>query len=473
MALDIKLYKFQHKALFSPANEVLMGGAAGPGKSYGLRIIAILLALECPGINIYFFRRLFRELMLNHVHSPNGFQNLMKEMLDSGDVVLNKSEGTYHFWNGSKVYLCHAQHEDDVKIYLGTDMHVLLIDEATQFTEKMIRFLRTRVRLGGFTCSEKWIKLLPRIIYATNPGGPSHRYFKHAFVNHGPYKVHTAPDHDGGMTREYIPALYLDNKIAMANDPDYAKRIMGLGDPNLVAAYLKGNWDLNMDSPFGELWDAEVHVIDSIEIPATWTIDRSHDHGTSAPAATLYCAESDGCQAIINDQFRTLPKRSIVVFSELYFANKEGKGLGLTPVQLARRMKSHEQVMGLVGRCQAGPADTAIFDHAPGYASIHDNYVNEGIRFVKADKKPGSRVRGVLTMKQMLMAARMRSTDQPHIYFVRNGCPNTISQIPDLSADQEDPDDIDSSSEDHIWDALRYRILKSLQRAGMGQLLGA
>lgn len=458
--------------MMSQATEVLMGGAAGPGKSFGLRAIAIILALEIPGIQIYLFRRLFRELMLNHVHSPQGFQVMMKDLLDAQDVVLNKSEGTYHFHNGSKIYLCHAQHEDDVMIYLGTDMHVLLVDEATQFTEKMLRFLRTRVRLGGFEVPERWKSVLPRIIYGTNPGGPSHRYFRTGFVNHGPYKVHRAPETDGGMLREYIPALYKDNLIAMKNDPDYSSRIKGLGDPILIEAYLKGSWELNSDGPFAEYWDAKVHVIDSLVIPASWPLDRSHDHGSSAPAATLYWTESDGTTCIIDDEERVLPRKTIICVGEIYFADKDGKGLNWTPTKLGKKMKLYEQANRLEHRVAAGPADTAIFDKKPGFAAIHDFYVQEGVRFTKADKSPGSRVRGVLFMRQLLSAAKDRSTDRPHIYFVRDACPHTINQLPELPQDTEDPDDVDSTAEDHIWDAVRYRVLKTITRATTVKVLG-
>ena len=193
MAIKFSLYPKQRKALMSEATEVLYGGAAGGGKSYLIRVIAILLALEIPNIKIFFFRRIYKELYLNHVYSPDGFLTTLKPLLDAKDVVFNKSDGIFTFYNGAQIYLCHCQHEGDEMTYLGAEMHVLLIDEAGQFLEKQLRFLRTRVRLGGLPVPDKWKSVLPKIIYATNPGGIAHQYLKKGFVNRGGNKVFRPP----------------------------------------------------------------------------------------------------------------------------------------------------------------------------------------------------------------------------------------------------------------------------------------
>jgi hypothetical protein len=257
----------------------------------------------------------------------------------------------------------------------------------------------------------------------------------------------------------------------LRNDPNYSDRILGLGDDKMANAYLEGDWDLEDGAAFGDLWDAHVHVCSNIEIPRTWTIDRAHDYGYSAPAATLWTAETDGTSAIINDQKVVLPRRSLVIISEQYFADKEDKGLRMLPYELGKRMYEHETYAGLRIRTQAGPADASIFDKDRGMRSIHDDYINQGVRFVKADKRPGSRERGFVVLRQMLKATIERNHEMPWILFHRS-CANTISQIPELPTAPDNPQDVNSAANDHIYDALRYRILKSVMRAGTGELLG-
>lgn len=471
MTVHFKLYPKQQRALMTAAQEVLYGGAAGSGKSYMMRVLAIVLCMEVANIKIFLFRRMYKELYINHVYSPDGFLVMLKPFIDAGEVTFNKSDGVFNFYNGAQIYLCHAQHENDINAYLGAEIHCLLIDEATQFTEKMIRFIRTRVRLGGLPLPERWKKLLPKIIYGTNPGGVSHSYFKRGFVSHGEGHVFKAPIQDGGMTREYVPAKSGENLVMMRNDAAYGERIMGLGDDRLAQAYLDGNWDLEEGAAFSDLWDANVHVLDSIVIPRTWKIDRAHDYGYTAPAATIWTAESDGTRAIINDRQIVLPRKSIVIISEKYFADKEDRGLRLLPFELGQQMHDHEQSHSLRMRTEAGPADTSIFDKDKGMASIHDDYVKKGIRFTKADKRPGSRERGFILTRQRLKAAATRNMEQPWMLVMRT-CVHTISQLPELPISAENPQDVDSAANDHIYDAVRYRVLKSMLTAGTAAVQG-
>jgi len=471
MTVHFKLYPKQQRALMTAAQEVLYGGAAGSGKSYMMRVLAIVLCMEVANIKVFLFRRMYKELYINHVYSPDGFLVMLKPFIDAGEVTFNKSDGVFNFYNGAQIYLCHAQHENDINAYLGAEIHCLLIDEATQFTEKMIRFIRTRVRLGGLPLPERWKKLLPKIIYGTNPGGVSHSYFKRGFVSHGEGHVFKAPIQDGGMTREYVPAKSGENLVMMRNDAAYGERIMGLGDDRLAQAYLDGNWDLEEGAAFSDLWDANVHVLDSIVIPRTWKIDRAHDYGYTAPAATIWTAESDGTRAIINDRQIVLPRKSIVIISEKYFADKEDRGLRLLPFELGQQMHDHEQSHSLRMRTEAGPADTSIFEKDKGMASIHDDYVKKGIRFTKADKRPGSRERGFILTRQRLKAAATRNMEQPWMLVMRT-CVHTISQLPELPISAENPQDVDSAANDHIYDAVRYRVLKSMLTAGTAAVQG-
>jgi hypothetical protein len=276
---------------------------------------------------------------------------------------------------------------------------------------------------------------------------------------------------DGGMSREFVPATSNENIILMRNDPNYGERIMGLGDERLALAYLEGNWDLEEGAAFSDLWDTNVHIVESIEIPRSWKIDRSHDYGYSAPAATLWCAESDGTNAVINNRRIAIPRKSIIIISEQYLADREDKGLKLLPYEIGMRMRNHEVNLDFTMPIEAGPADTSIFDKDRGMTSIHDEYVRCGMRFTRADKRPGTRERGYVIVRQRLKAALTRNFEQPWLLVHRN-CVNTVSQLPELPISPDNPQDVDSASNDHIYDVVRYRALKSVLSANTAEVYG-
>jgi hypothetical protein len=49
-------------------------------------------------------------------------------------------------------------------------------------------------------------------------------------------------------------------------------------------------------------------------------------------------------------------------------------------------------------------------------------------------------------------------TDEPRLVFMST-CTNTISQLPAIPLDKNNPEDVDTKSEDHLYDALRYGIM--------------
>lgn len=456
---DFKLYPPQRDALMTPAQEVLYGGAVGGGKSYLIRVATILYSLEIPGLITYLFRRTFKEVLANHIHTPGGYLEMLDDLIRDGDVVYSKTDNSFTFYNGSRIQLAHCQYEDDVYNYQGAQIGFLVIDESTHFSAKMIRFLRSRVRLGSLIIPNKWKKLFPRILYCTNPGGVSHHYFKSNFVDQCQNTIIRAPKDDGGMTRTYIPARLDDNKVLMETDPDYADRVMGLGDPLLAQAMIDGDWDILSSGGFSDLWRKDKHVIKPFKIPHTWKIDRGYDYGSSAPAAALWFATSNGEDFVDgNGVVRSVPKGSVFIINECYLANSQNEGLRLSAAAQAKRIKAIEDEEIWGGRVRPGPADNAIFSSEPGKPSIADDMSEEDITFIRGDKSPGSRVAGAALMRTRLESTAQGSIEKPHIY-VFNVCYNTIRTIPNLENDKNNPEDIDTKGEDHIWDVIRYKLL--------------
>src|SRR5690606_31152314 len=102
----------------------------------------------------------------------------------------------------------------------------------------------------------------------------------------------TARD-EGGMMRQFIPALLEDNPTLQENDPDYETRLEGLGNAALVRAMRKGDWDIVSGGMFDDVWDRAVHVLKPFPVPDSWRVDRSCDWGSSKPFSFGWWAESD------------------------------------------------------------------------------------------------------------------------------------------------------------------------------------
>jgi hypothetical protein len=465
MVTEFKLYPKQQRALLSPAGELLYGGAAGGGKSYLARVASIVYSLEIPGLITYLFRRTFKEVLANHVYTPGGYLEMLKDMIENGDCIFSKSDYTFTFNNGSRIQLAHSQYENDIYAHQGAQIGFLIIDEATHFSPVMVRFIRSRVRLGSMKVPEQWRGLFPRILYTANPGGVGHHYFKSNFVDFGAGKVFQAPEDEGSMKREYIPALLNENRVLVLNDPEYGLRLKGMGDTATVKAMLDGDWESLSSGGFADVWRGKYHVVKPFDIPHTWVIDRGYDYGSSNPAAACWFAESDGEDFIDGDgNLAWVPKGTIFQIGEVYFANKRHEGLRLTATEQARRIKQSEIDEGLWGRVVPGPADNSIFSSEPGHVSVATEMANMGIKFVRANKAPGSRIQGAQLLRGRLEASAQRPMEKPG-FIVFSTCFHTIRTLPNLENDEKNPEDIDSHGEDHLYDVIRYRILKAAKTA--------
>lgn len=469
--MELRLWPRQKAALLSPANECLYGGAAGGGKSHLLRVASIVYSIWVPGLITYIFRRTFKELVSNHIHTPGGYPEMLRDFIKDKKVRWDKSNYLFEFENGSIIQLAHSQWETDITTHQGAQIGFLGIDEATHFTEMMVRFIRSRVRLGGLEVPEQYRGMFPRIMYCSNPGGVGHDYFKTNFVDHGE-NLWRAPASDGGMSRVYVPAKLADNYTLTRADPGYADRLRGLGDSALVDAMLSGDWDIMMKGMFSDVWRPDLQLIRPFRIPAKWKLDRAHDWGSSAPGGNLYFAESDGNSFVDGDGVeRTVPRGSLFVVGELYFANEKREGLKLFPDEQARRMVAYEKERWPTRHVSPGPADASIWTVDQSSDSINDQFVAGGIVFTKSDKSPGSRVHGWQFTRQMLRATIDNSRDAKHLYFTTD-CPNLIRTIPLQQRDDKKVEDIDTNLEDHLCDILRYRILKLNQQIKMRKIIG-
>lgn len=439
MEIDLHLHVKQGVALNTTANEVLYGGAAGGGKSYLMRIAAIIWCSMIPGLQVYLFRRLYDDLIKNHMEGPKGFRAILQPWEKAKLVSIIDDE--VRFWNGSKIYLCHCQHEKDRFKYQGAEIHVLLIDELTHFTEIIYRFLRNRVRMVGINLPDAYKGLFPRILCGANPGNLGHLWVKSTFVDYTePMAMIQTPEEEGGMIRQYIPARLEDNPSMMIEDPGYEQRLKGLGSEALVNAMRWGDWNIIEGAFFGE-FETRKHVVKPFEIPSHWTRYRAMDWGSFRPFCVLWIAVSDGTVS-------GYPRGALVVYREWYGWNgKPNEGCKMiaddVSVGILAREDSDEKITFSI-------ADPSIFKRDGG-PSIGERMANSGTVWIPGDN---TRVIGWNEVRR-----RLQGEDSHPSLFIFSTCTHIIRTLPALQHDTHKPEDVDSDGEDHAPDTLRYGVM--------------
>lgn len=480
----------------SPSHCYLAGHYLIPThNSYLMRVASIIWAMECPGIQIYLFRRTRKELDDNHMVGSGGYYDLLSGAVNSKYIKINGSKheiqfrnGPHNsFLNGSIIHLCHCQHEDDKYLYHGAEMSVLMLDEATHFSASIYSFLRTRVRIPrGWTppksFTDKWgDKFFPRILLGSNPGGLAHSYFRKEFVKIAPpLTITQMPKKQGGMLRQYIPARLDDNPSI--DKEEYEGRVMAVGNPDIARMLLEGDWDAVAGGMFDDVWDESVHVIEPFEIPGDWYVDRSFDWGYTDPFSVGWWAQSDGSQVTLRDGTKvTYPKGSLFRIAEWYgWTGEENAGAGLTGYEVGlgiKRKELEDPIFETIPKVYPGPADTQIWNNSPkqdsAYRSIAQEinagyYNNDGYAmfdiFTKADKTYGSRIRGWDILRTHLKnSLSFPKIDRECIFFF-NTCPTPGRIIPVTIRDDRHIEDIANKQEDHVLDEIRYRVQHAVQK---------
>ena len=110
-----------------------------------------------------------------------------------------------------------------------------------------------------------------RIRATGNPGGRCHAEIKDYFdIGRHPRGYHLQTDDESGLARMFVPSRVRDNEIGLAGDPGYISRLKGVGDPELVRAWLEGDWKAVVGAYFSMFSrrEAEVEPFESLKAGA-------------------------------------------------------------------------------------------------------------------------------------------------------------------------------------------------------------
>lgn len=413
---------------------VAYGGARGGGKSWAVRVKAILLCLFWGGIKILIVRQSYKELMNNHI--------LPLLSILGGIAKYNRSDKMFTFPNGSTITFGYCANDSDLGQYQGAEYDVIFIDEACLLSEYQIKSISA--------CNRGVNKFPKRIYYTLNPGGQSHGYFKRLFID----KHYEAAENPENYS--FIQSLVTDNYALMREQPEYLEQLKTL-PPKLREAWLNGRWDI-FEGMFFEDFRTEVdvaaaaeigmtpeqaleshrftHVIEPFEPDINWTYYRSYDYGYGKPFSCCWWAiDYDGTAYQIE---------------ELYgCTDTPNEGVKWTPDKQFSRIREIEQEHPyLKGRQIYGVADPSIWDGSRG-ESVNDAALRNYISF-----SPGvnARIPGWMQMHYRFMFDKVGRAKM----YIFNNCKNTIRTLPLMMFDEHKPEDLDTTLEDHVADAIRY-----------------
>ena len=406
MKMKLRLTKKQKAFIDTTESEVLFGGAAGGGKSYGQVADALLFALKYPKSKQLILRRTFAEL-------DKSLIRLALSLYPKEIYSFNQSSHTGKFVNGSIIDFGYCAGELDVYQYQSAEYDVIRFDELTHFTESQYIYLISRVR--GANDYPKQVKS------TTNPGGIGHGWVKARFVDPSPAGEPFIGD--DGLRRIFIPSLLSDNKFLEEGDPEYRKRLLALPERER-RALLYGDWNIFEGQYFTE-FDPSRHVIAPFEIPVSWRKYRTIDYGLDRLACLWIAISPDGNAYV----YREFCKSNLTISS--------------AAAEILARTPQNEEIYATLA-----PPDLWNRSQESGRskAILFSEY---GLNFTKTGN---DRECGWLAVKEMLLGGEGRMS----IYFFST-CQEIIRCLPALLVDRLRPTDCATEPHDitHAPDALR------------------
>lgn len=436
--------------LSAPEQEVLYGGAAGGGKSYAMLADPVRY-FNNPYANMLLVRRTTEELRELIIKSKELYTKFDKRMKWS------ERDKTWSHPSGARLWMSYLDRDDDVTRYQGQAFSWIGFDELTQWpTPYAWDYMRSRLR----TTNDSNLKLYQRA--TSNPGGIGHAWVKKMFVDpETPGTPFDAMNEEGEplvwpansefaqrnnivgqpmFKRRFIPATLFDNPY-LSQDGNYEANLLSLPE-HQRRQLLDGDWDIAEGAAFPE-FNRKHHVIEPFDIPDNWTKFRACDYGYSSWSAVLWFAIHPA-----TDQ--------LIVYREMYVSK-------VLAEDLADMVLEVERGEGI----RYGVLDSSLW-HKRGDTgpSIAERMIRKGCRWRPADRSRGSRVSGKNEVHRRLQIDEMLG--EPRL-LIFSSCKKTIEQLPTLPLDRRNPEDVDTNSEDHIYDALRYGVMSRPRSYAWGE----
>ena len=420
--------------------EVLFGGAAGGGKTaYLLGDFAQDVPTPAgPYWHGILFRRTYPQL-----------EEVIKQSLEvyplwfgPENIKYTEKDKTWRWKNGATLKLRFLELDTDWMEYQGHAYGWIGYDELTTWPTPE-NYLRMKARLRSARPEVKF----KRIRASANPGGPGHEWVKEYFgIDRYPRGMVVLTPEDGSKSsRMFIPSRVQDNRILLDADPDYIDRLRGLGSPELVRAWLEGDWNVVQGAYFPEFLTTK-HVIAPFDIPPDWPRMRAMDWGSAAPFAVYWAAIATTPYELPDG--RIIPRGALVIYREWYGAKSANVGIKLTAEEVAEGIVERTDPLETIQDMVIDPAAFAM-NGGPSIAERMMRAVPDGaVSMRRGDNK---RIPGWDQVRNRLKGDGIA----PMLYFFAT-CQHAVRTLPALQHDPNKSEDVDTDGEDHAGDAIRY-----------------
>lgn len=399
--------------------QLLFGGARGGGKTDFL--------IGDYASDVLSYGRYWRGIIFRHTYAE------LDEIVDRGKQILyNLFPGTefkvgksiFVMPNGATLRLRHLAEDKDAEHYQGHSYPWIGFDELPNWpSDAAYRKLKACLRSGHYIPNK-------RIRCTGNPGGVGHQWVRSYF------KIPQIGEPDGELVtdvdgpRLFIRSLVTDNKILLRNDPDYVDRLRGVGDDQLVSAWLKGDWDAFVGQYFSN-WDSDKVETPSFEIPDDWPLIAAMDYGESNPTSFgLYTTDFDGIHYRIAEYYTGNASASEHAYNiNLLLATCPFITGGRRPTQIFA-----DPSMWVKRRLSES------IQHSPA-----EIFAEHGLHLTKANN---DRVTGWRIINDLLVREKFKT--------FKGWNDNLTRTAPAAPRCNKNPEDIDTHCEDHALDELRY-----------------
>ncbi len=247
--------------------------------------------------------------------------------------------------------------------------------------------------------------------------------------------------------RVFIPATVEDNPTLADADPEYVRFLDSLPEP-MRSAWRHGDWDVFAGQYFPE-FNPLVHVVDD-DRAKKLGFGKEYNHkyigidwGYASPFACIW--------------IEVTPNNRVFCYRELYGREKH-------PMEWAEEIAKQsqgeniEQSLGDPSMWIRNPMswrkpESPMYsDHSIANALIGDSNQPFVPNLTPANN---DRINGWRNLAQMMHFTEKKP---PNFYILKGTCSNLIRTIPDMICDEKRPEDLDTTLEDHVLDALRYAI---------------